>query len=370
MPTCSDTFKPASYRHLGWKKVEPSAEGVIYWHIVNFTKDQPEYKTLHAFTRAFEIWQEAFDRVPPVGRYITLKPTSDFHKAQVKLFFMEPQKKTQTYTISDGSTHTLQNDWPFNGPQGVLAHRPPNKHEVHFDESEEWSDIHKFEKKGEEWILFVNLMAVVLHELGHIWDIGHSDVNSALMAPIYDGKRTMITPDDFNALSHTWAPVKKKIAASAPPPLSSSSNDLLATALQFYGMKEEAGPGSNDTILKWIKKYIPIADDDSKFAWCAIAMNEVCKLAGYEHTNSAMAKSFLKIGEVVEWKDRQAGDIVILNRTNDPLFGHVNIYINDREYGGQPGYRGIGGNQQDAWNVRTYPISRIAGLRRLKNTNA
>lgn len=366
MPICADTFRPASFTNLNWKMIEPSTDGVIYWHIVNFTPDQPQHKTLYAFTKAFEIWQEAFDKVPPVGRYITLKPTSDFHKAHVRLFFMDPHKKKQRYTISDGSTYDLRNDWPFNGPQGVLAHRPPNKHEVHFDESEKWSDIHKFEKVGKKWVLFVNLMAVVLHEVGHVWDIGHSDVKSALMAPVYDGNRITITPDDFKALSHKWHPIKTRIAANAPAPVSRPSNDLLATALRFYGLKEVAGNGSNPTILKWIKKYIPIADDDSKFAWCAIAMNEVCKLAGYEHTNSAMAKSFLKIGEVIEWKDRQPGDLVILNRTNDPLFGHVTIYVNDRTYAGRPGFRGLGGNQQDAWNIRTFPDSRIAGFRRLK----
>lgn len=363
---CSYNLRPANYSYLNWKMVEPNEDGTIYWHIVNFTPDQPKHKTLYAFNKAFEIWQEAFDKVPPVGRYIKLKPTSDFHEAHVRIFFMNTGVRTQKYTISDGSTYELVNNWPFDGEQGVLAHRPPNKHELHFDEAEQWSDIHKFEKQGGKWRLFVNLMAVVLHELGHIWDLNHSAIPKALMYGAYRGDVTSLHADDLNGFIRKWAPVKARIAAkikSAAPLIQEfDSSDLLLHAFQFYGMKEVPGDDSNQQILSMIKEVFPYVSDDSKVAWCSIFMNSVAKMAGYDHSNSAMAKSWLKVGKQVEFDDRRIGDVVVFHRTRDPRFGHVGIYINDRE--GER-VRVLGGNQQNAVNIRSYPTERIAGFRRL-----
>ena len=365
---CADTLRPADYSFLNWKMIEPDTEGNIYWHIVNFTPDQPKHKTLLAFTKAFDIWQQAFDNhVMPVGRYITFKPTADFHQAHIRLFFMNPRVKQQQYKISDGTMYTLRNDWPFKGPLGVLAHRPPNKHEIHFDESERWSDIHKYEKEGNQWTLYVHLMAVALHEIGHICDLGHSTVANSLMFASYDGKKLGLAADDYNGLNRKWTPIKSKVAAfiksKAPAPIvADDSGDLITQAFKFYGLKEVDGPDSEPTIIRWIKDMFPTAVDDSKVAWCSIFMNAIAKLSGYEHTNNAMAKSWLKIGKEISWEDRDIGDVAIFNRGKDPRFGHVAMYINDR---GDDLIRVLGGNQQNAVNIRSYSRSRLVGFRRL-----
>lgn len=367
---CAYNLRPANYRHLNWKMVEPDAEGYIYWHIVNFTPDQPKEKTILAFTRAFEIWQEAFDRIPPVGRVIKFKATEDYHKAHVTMFFMNPNTKKQVYTVSDGSKVTVTNNWPFDGPQGVLAHRVPNSFQLHFDEGEKWSDIHKYEKEGSKWTLFVELMAVVLHELGHMWDLDHTSVKGAVMEGMYDAKHTTISNDDQAGLNAKWGSVKKKIAArlakNKPAPVESPNYDssyLVANALRFYGLKEIAGPGSDTTILAWIKEMFPNANDDSAVAWCSIYMNAIAKVSGYEYTNSGLAKSWLKVGLEIPFEDRQLGDVAIFHRGSNPALGHVALYLNDYN---DSMIRVLGGNQDDAVNIRAYASNRIAGFRRLK----
>lgn len=367
---CAYNLRPANYRHLNWKMVEPDGEGYIYWHIVNFTAKQPKEKTILAFTRAFEIWQEAFDKIPPVGKYIKFKATDDYHKAHVTMFFMNPKTRKQVYKVSDGSKVTVVNNWPFDGPLGVLAHRVPNSFQLHFDESEQWSDIHKWEKSGGQWTLYVQLMAVVLHELGHMWDLDHTNVKGALMEALYDASRVIITPDDQAGLNAKWGAVKKKIAARLDknkPALVETPNydasTLVSIALRFYGLKEVPGPGSNPTILGWIKEMFPSATDDSAVAWCAIFINVMAKISGYEHTNSGMAKSFLKIGLEIPFEDRQLGDIAVFHRGSNPALGHVAIYLNDYN---DSMIRVLGGNQDDAVNIRAYAKTRIAGFRRLQ----
>ncbi len=146
-----------------------------------------------------------------------------------------------------------------------------------------------------------------------------------------------------------------------------TTNSLVAEAMKYYGMKEVKGYKAHPEILRIIQTSFPYAKDDSHIAWCSIFLNEVARQAGYEASRSAMAKSWLKIGQPVIWEDRRAGDVVVFNRTRDPRFGHVAIYLNDRS---DSSIRVLGGNQQDAINVRSYAISRIAGIRRLRRKDS
>ena len=362
---CAYNLRPAQFKLLNWKMIEPDKDGSIYWHIVNFTPDQPKEKTVEAFTEAFAIWQNAFDKVPPEGRVIEFKPTSDFHKAHIRLFFMQPKTRVQEYIISDGTRYKLLNEWPFDGELGVLAHRPPNKHELHFDESESWSDIHKWEKSGDKWKLMVKLMAVALHEIGHLVDLDHSNDAKALMAAMYDGTRVTIQDDDQRGLNQKWAPIKKRIAASMPAKVEQvdGRGDLLLAAFKYYGMKEVSGPESEPTILSIIQKVFPSALDDSKVPWCSVFMNWLAWETGHEapSSNVGLAKSWLKVGREIPISQREIGDIIVFHRGKNPALGHVGIYINERGHM----VRVVGGNQDDAVNIRSYPASRIAGVRRL-----
>jgi hypothetical protein len=222
---CIRAQGPAEYKLLNWAKITPDKDGVIYWHVANFTEKMDKFKILFAFQTCFEKWQQAFDAIAPVGRVITLKSTDDWHQGQIRLYFLQPGQTSQDITISDGSTITVSNRWPFDGPQGVLAHRPPNSFDLYFDEGEAWSDIHKYDKAGNT--LFVQLWQVAMHELGHMLDIDHATDPLALMYPTYDGEHTEITQDDLNGLAAAFGKVKADLKASMSPAMLVSDRKVI-----------------------------------------------------------------------------------------------------------------------------------------------
>ena len=81
--------------------------------------------------------------------------------------------------IGSGPSHN------FDGPQGTLAwaYLPPRQDYtgqllMKFDTEEIWSD-----KENVRGTLLKNVAA---HEIGHILGLGHSEINTALMAPYYN----------------------------------------------------------------------------------------------------------------------------------------------------------------------------------------
>ena len=223
--TCIAGAGPAQYKLLNWKKLVPDDQGVIYWHVANFTEKMDKFKVLFAFQTCFEKWQAAFDAIEPVGRVIELKSTEDWNKAQIRLYFLNPGASSQDIIISDGRTITISNRWPFDGPQGVLAHRAPNSFDLCFDESEQWSEIHKYEAKSNT--LFVQLWQVAMHELGHMLDIDHSRDEKAIMYPTYDGEHTEMTQDDLDGLAASFGKTKAEVKAKLGPALLATGRTII-----------------------------------------------------------------------------------------------------------------------------------------------
>jgi hypothetical protein len=218
MGCSSPETSAAEYKLLNWAKLVPDANGIIYWHVANFTSKMDKFKVLFAFQTCFNKWQEAFDAIEPVGRSIELKPTDDYNQAQIRLFFIKPKLVNQTVILNDGTEKNIKNPFPFDGAGGVLAHRLPNSFDLYFDEDEQWSEIHKFEKIGEQYVLFVQLWQVAMHELGHMFDIGHASDKKALMFPTYDGEHIDITSDDLKGLAAGFSKVKQETKSKLPMP--------------------------------------------------------------------------------------------------------------------------------------------------------
>lgn len=215
--TCVNAIGPAQFKLLNWSKIKPDKDGVIYWHVANVTAKMDKFKTLFAFQTCFEKWQAAFDAIEPAGRVIELRPTDDWHKAHIRLYFLQPGQTSQDVVISDGTTIQVRNKWPFDGPEGVLAHRVPDSFDLYFDEGEAWSDIHKYDK--EKGTFFVQLWQVAMHEIGHMLDIDHSKDPLAIMYPTYDGEHITITQDDLDGLAAAFGKVKAEIKAAMGPAL-------------------------------------------------------------------------------------------------------------------------------------------------------
>lgn len=141
--------------------------------------------------------------------------------------------------------------------------------------------------------------------------------------------------------------------------------NILQAALKYYGQQEVEGPDSNPWILGIIKKLFPFATDDSNISWCSIFIHHICEEAGIQikkDKDSGTARSWLKFGQPVTLEEALPGDVVIFWRESLTSWkGHVALYVNDRGLN----VRVLGGNQQNAVNIRSYPKNRILGIRRL-----
>ena len=137
---------------------------------------------------------------------------------------------------------------------------------------------------------------------------------------------------------------------------------MLTTALKYYGEKEYSGSQTNWLILKWVKRYIPSVKDDGDYAWCSIFINEIAKECNLEYTDSALARSWLNVGEEVE--EPEMGNVVILWRdSKDSQWGHVGLYVKEDS----SSIYVLGGNQNNQISIAKYPKSRLLGYRKLND---
>lgn len=127
------------------------------------------------------------------------------------------------------------------------------------------------------------------------------------------------------------------------------------------GIAEIPGPTANERIAEYLRGVG--ADPSDETPWCAAFANWVLKQAGIEGTGKPNARSFLDIGEPVELADVKPGDIVIFWR-GDPRgwTGHVAFFWAFRDV---DTIEVLGGNQQNAVSIATYPTRRILGIRRV-----
>lgn len=355
----------SQFKVMGRHHIKPDAGGFIYWHLVNFTPDQDKFKTILAFTQAFDAWQAAMDQVPPLGRFITFKSTNDFHQAHIRLFFIAPNTEDQVITTADGKILQFKHKWPLDGNGGIVAHVPLDETNIYFDEGENWGEMFRWE--GDNF--FAPLMTSAEHEIGHVLDLDHSKEDSDIMSGIMEDRVRIVTQDSIKGLKAAgWDRTKAKFqntptAATVVKP-ALSGTDLIMAALKYYGLKEVAGPGSQDQIIAMIRSMFPASTDDSAVAWCAIFINWIMKEIGMTGTGSGLARSFLKWGQAVAWEDRKPGDLAVFWRGSpEASSGHVAIYVNDHEKG-ETYLRVLGGNQSDQVSIADYPRERLLELRR------
>jgi uncharacterized protein (TIGR02594 family) len=120
-------------------------------------------------------------------------------------------------------------------------------------------------------------------------------------------------------------------------------------AKRELGVKELRGIADNPRIIEYHATTKLRATDD-EVPWCSSFVNWCIVRAGYIGTSSAAARSWAKWGTKIDKPVK--GCIVVLTRTGG---GHVGFYEDGDEFTIEV----LGGNQDDAVNVRKYRASRL-----------
>lgn len=151
-----------------------------------------------------------------------------------------------------------------------------------------------------------------------------------------------------------------KIEIQQIPPLNQL---LITTMLQYIGIKEVEGKDSEANIKDFVRCTFGELDYDyDSISWCSLILLYICEeVLGIESSHSAMARSWLSVGESIS--NPVAGDLVVFWRGSvDSKNGHVSIYLReDQNY-----IHCLGGNQSNEVKVSKYSKSRLLGYRRLR----
>jgi uncharacterized protein (TIGR02594 family) len=133
-------------------------------------------------------------------------------------------------------------------------------------------------------------------------------------------------------------------------------------AQTFMGTKEVEGIVDNPLILAMLRTDDTWPKND-EVPWCSAFMNFVCKCCRVVRSKSLAAKSWLNFGLSINLNEAQIGfDVIILHRGTNPANGHVGFYAG---MDGANKVRVLGGNQSNSVSIDSFPVSRIAGVRRL-----
>lgn len=120
-------------------------------------------------------------------------------------------------------------------------------------------------------------------------------------------------------------------------------------ARRELGTKELIGIADNPRIVEYHSTTTLRATDD-EVPWCSSFVNWCIKRAGYTGTRSAAARSWTNWGTKIHKPVK--GCIVVLTRTGG---GHVGFYEGEDT----SNIMVLGGNQDDAVNVRRYRKDRL-----------
>ena len=131
----------------------------------------------------------------------------------------------------------------------------------------------------------------------------------------------------------------------------------------YLGTTEGLGTLDNPAIVEMYASVGQSHVEHDAVAWCAAFVGHCLEKAGIRSTRKLNARSYLDWGVSVEMSDARQGDIGIIPRGTSGWQGHV--FFIDRVEG--PWVWGLGGNQDDAVNVKRYPASKLLGVRRAAN---
>ena len=127
-------------------------------------------------------------------------------------------------------------------------------------------------------------------------------------------------------------------------------------------LKERPGAEHHPFIV-WALELCKLGTNQpDEIPWCSAFVVAVARICGLPSSNSAAARSWLSVGQLIDLGDAWPGDdIVILSRGENPASGHVGFYAGrDADT-----VTVLGGNQSNAVTLQRFPRARLLGVRRL-----
>ena len=156
-------------------------------------------------------------------------------------------------------------------------------------------------------------------------------------------------------------------AKKAAPKKAAAAGSWLDIAKTQLGVKELSGSRNNPRIVDYHRTTIDSArwknGMPDSVDWCSSFVNWVVKKAGINGTNKGNAQSWLSWGQ--RRNKPVPGCVVVFWRDSLSSWkGHVGFYV------GEAGshVKVLGGNQDNAVTISTYPKGRILGYRWPSNT--
>lgn len=145
-----------------------------------------------------------------------------------------------------------------------------------------------------------------------------------------------------------------------------TENDLLLMiGLSQIGVTEIKGDEHNPVILQYFKDIGHSWVKEDETHWCSAFMNWVAHHAKCEKSKKLNARSWMEIGEAVDFDNYQEGDVCVFWRESQTSWkGHVSMYIGEDE----DQIYCLGGNQNNQVNISPYKKSRLLSVRRLSFT--
>lgn len=130
----------------------------------------------------------------------------------------------------------------------------------------------------------------------------------------------------------------------------------VCTALRELGVKERPGASHSARILEYHGSTRLGADAD-EVPWCAAFVSWCLEANGFPSTRSAGARSYLRWGR--DAKAPELGAVAVFARGREPTSGHVAFVLGTEE----DDLIVVGGNQQNAVNIRRYPRASMIAMR-------
>ncbi|XP_071944794.1 matrix metalloproteinase-17-like [Antedon mediterranea] len=191
-----DIEEPKSYMQLkySWSEKRWLSTSLTY-SFLNYSSDLTENQTRETVESALKLWSD----VTP-------------------LVFTEVSENGDIEILFQAGEHG--DDFPFDGPSGVLAHAfypgPGLGGDAHFDEDED------FTLNGAPGI---DLFYVAVHEFGHSLGLNHSTDATAVMYPYYPvySPNLQLSQDDIDGIQYVYGSNPDAVADSTTPTVPDST---------------------------------------------------------------------------------------------------------------------------------------------------